>query len=119
MKDQGEYRQDPRGRAAPADHGARHFGCADCGADADPQGAGWDERSLYTLATKLRSEVAKVNDVGLTFITGGQREAIRVIPDPAKLAAARVPLSSVMEAIRQGGRSFPAERSVKMARRWP
>lgn len=68
-----------------------------------PKSAGWDERSLYTLATKLRSELAKVNDVGLTFITGGQREAIRVIPDPAKLAAARVPLSSVMEAIRQSG----------------
>jgi multidrug efflux pump subunit AcrB len=49
-----------------------------------------------------------VDDVGLTFITGGQREAIRIIPDPAKLAAARVPLSSVMEAVRQAGRSFPA-----------
>ncbi|NBC37182.1 AcrB/AcrD/AcrF family protein [Novosphingobium sp. FSY-8] len=73
-----------------------------------PTGAGWDERSLYTLATKLRGEVAKVDDVGLTFITGGQREAIRVIPDPVRLAAARVPLSSLMEAIRQGGRSFPA-----------
>jgi hypothetical protein len=24
--------------------------------------------------------VAKVDDVGLTFITGGQREAIRIIP---------------------------------------
>ena len=69
-----------------------------------PKGAGWDERSLYTLATKLRTEVAKVDDVGLTFITGGQREAIRVIPDPARLSAAHVPLSSVMEAVRQGGR---------------
>jgi multidrug efflux pump subunit AcrB len=38
----------------------------------------------------------------------GQRDAIRIIPDPAKLAAARVPLSSVMEAVRQAGRSFPA-----------
>ena len=68
----------------------------------------WDDRTLYTLATKLRTEVVKVDDVGITFIAGGQREAIRVIPDPAKLAAARVPLSSVMEAIGQGGRSFPA-----------
>ena len=73
-----------------------------------PQTAGWDERSLYDLATRLRTEVAKVDDVGITFITGGQREAIRVIPDPARLAAARVPLSGVMEAIGQGGRSFPA-----------
>ncbi|MDE1914794.1 MAG: efflux RND transporter permease subunit [Sphingomonadales bacterium] len=73
-----------------------------------PRGPGWDERSLYTLATKLRGEVAKVDDVGLTFITGGQRDVIRIIPDPARLAAARVPLSSLMEAVRQGGRSFPA-----------
>ena len=68
----------------------------------------WNERNLYDLATKLRSEVAKVDDVGITFITGGQREAVRVIPDSARLAAARVPLSAVMEAITQGGRSFPA-----------
>lgn len=74
-----------------------------------PGAAGqWDDRALYTLATKLRSEVAKVDDVGITFIAGGQHEAIRVIPDPAKLAAARVPLSAVMEAISQGGRAFPA-----------
>ena len=68
----------------------------------------WDERNLYTLATKLRSEVAKVDDVGITFITGGQRDAIRVVPDPARLAAARVSLSSVMEALTQAGRAFPA-----------
>jgi len=68
----------------------------------------WDDRALYTLATKLRTEVAKVDDVGITFIAGGQREAIRVAPDPARLAAARVPLSSVMEAITQGGRAYPA-----------
>ena len=74
-----------------------------------PGAAGqWDDRTLYALATKLRTEVAKVDDVGITFITGGQREAIRVIPDPARLAAARVPLSSVMTAIGQGGRAFPA-----------
>ena len=68
----------------------------------------WDERNLYTLASKLRNEVAKVDDVGITFITGGQRDAIRVVPDPARLAAARVPLSSVMEALTQAGRAFPA-----------
>ena len=74
-----------------------------------PGAAGlWNDQTLYNLATKLRTEVAKVDDVGITFIAGGQREAIRVIPDPAKLAAARVPLSSVLEAIGQGGRSFPA-----------
>ena len=74
-----------------------------------PGAAGqWNDRTLYDLATKLRSEVAKVDDVGITFITGGQQEAIRVIPDPVRLAAQRVPLSAVMEAVGQAGRSFPA-----------
>ncbi|MGD9810721.1 MAG: efflux RND transporter permease subunit, partial [Sphingobium sp.] len=68
----------------------------------------WDDRSLYELAGKLRTEIAKVNDVGLTFITGGQREALRIVPDPAKLAAYRVPLGSVMEAVGQANRAFPA-----------
>ena len=73
-----------------------------------PGAAGqWDDRTLYSLATKLRSEVAKVDDVGITFITGGQQDAIRVIPDPARLAAQRVPLSAIMDAIGQAGRSFP------------
>jgi multidrug efflux pump subunit AcrB len=62
--------------------------------------------------------VAKVDDVGLTFITGGQREAIRMIPDPARLAAARVPLSSVMEAIVRAGAPSRRARCAKMGRRW-
>ena len=68
----------------------------------------WDDQALYEVAGKLRTEIAKVEDVGLTFITGGQREALRVVPDPAKLAAHRVPLGSVIEAVSQANRSFPA-----------
>ncbi|GAA4777637.1 efflux RND transporter permease subunit [Stakelama sediminis] len=68
----------------------------------------WNEQSLHELATKLRTEVAKVDNVGLTFITGGQQEAIRIAPDPAKLAAYQVPLDSVIGAASQANRSFPA-----------
>jgi multidrug efflux pump subunit AcrB len=68
----------------------------------------WDDRTLYQLATRLRTEIAKVDDVGLTFIAGGQREALRVVPDPGRLAAYRVPLGNVIEAISQGNRAFPA-----------
>ncbi|RVU05695.1 efflux RND transporter permease subunit [Novosphingobium umbonatum] len=73
-----------------------------------PQSSAWDEAALYDLADKLRHEIAKVEDVGVTFITGGQPPVIRIVPDPARLAAAHVPLSSVMESVVQGGRSFPA-----------
>ncbi|MEZ5737067.1 MAG: efflux RND transporter permease subunit [Novosphingobium sp.] len=68
----------------------------------------WDDQALYELAGKIRTEIAKVDDVGLTFITGGQREALRVVPDPAKLAVYRVPLGSVIEAVSQANRTFPA-----------
>ncbi len=68
----------------------------------------WTDQSLFDLAGKLRNEVAKVDDVGLTFLVGGQQERIRIVPDPARLAAFDVPLDAVIEAAGQANRSFPA-----------
>ncbi|MXP29123.1 AcrB/AcrD/AcrF family protein [Porphyrobacter algicida] len=67
----------------------------------------WTAQSLTELAGRLRTELAKVDNVGLTFITGGQQQVIRIAPDPAKLAQYRVPLSSVIDAASQANRSFP------------
>src|SRR3546814_14945252 len=49
-----------------------------------------------------------LDDVGLTFVTGGQRMALRVVPDPAKLALYRVPLNNLIDAVSQANRAFPA-----------
>ena len=68
----------------------------------------WNDQALFELAGKLRTEVAKVDDVGLTFISGGQRAALRVVPDPARLAAHQVPLGNLVEAVSQANRAFPA-----------
>ncbi|MCF8504962.1 MAG: efflux RND transporter permease subunit [Caulobacter sp.] len=74
-----------------------------------PGAAGqWTDQALYELAGKLRTEVAKVDDVGLTFIVGGRPQEIRVEPDPAKLAMHGVSLGGLMDAIRQANRAFPA-----------
>ncbi|MFN4222498.1 MULTISPECIES: efflux RND transporter permease subunit [Novosphingobium] len=74
-----------------------------------PGAAGqWDDQALAELAGKLRTEIAKVDNVGLTFLTGGQRMALRVVPDPARLALYRVPLGNVIEAVTQANRAFPA-----------
>ena len=74
-----------------------------------PGAAGvWNDQELAELAGKLRTEIAKVDDVGLTFITGGQHMALRVVPDPAKLALYRVPLGNLIEAVSQANRAFPA-----------
>ncbi|WP_263596136.1 efflux RND transporter permease subunit [Brevundimonas aurantiaca] len=73
-----------------------------------PGAAGqWTDQALYDLAHKLRTEIAKVDDVGLTFITGGRPDEIRIAPDPAKLNLYGVPLGQVMEAAAQANRSFP------------
>jgi multidrug efflux pump subunit AcrB len=68
----------------------------------------WSDQALYDIALKLRTEVAKVEDVGLTFIVGGRPDEIRVEPDPERLALRGVPLGGVIEAVRQANRSFPA-----------
>jgi multidrug efflux pump subunit AcrB len=73
----------------------------------DAPGA-WNDQTLAQLAGRLRTEIAKVPDVGLTFIVGGQQQAIRIAPDPARLAAMQVPLGNVIEATSQANRAFPA-----------
>ena len=74
-----------------------------------PGAAGqWTDQALYEIAGKLRTEVAKVDDVGLTFIVGGRPDEIRIEPDPAKLALHGVSLGGLMDAVRQANRAFPA-----------
>ena len=74
-----------------------------------PGAAGqWNDSSLYDLALKLRTELAKVDDVGLTFIVGGRQEQIRIAPDPARLALHKVPLGNLIDAVTAANRSFPA-----------
>ncbi|QJQ31159.1 efflux RND transporter permease subunit [Sphingomonas lacunae] len=67
----------------------------------------WNEQTLHALATRLRTEVAKVEDVGLTFLVGGQQEQLRIIPDTARLSLHGVSLGALIEAAGQANRSFP------------
>ena len=46
----------------------------------------WNEKDLYELAGKLQAELVKVDNVGLTYISGGTPNEISVEPDPDKLA---------------------------------
>lgn len=75
-----------------------------------PRDAGdsaWSDQALYDLAVKLRTEVAKVDDVGLTFIVGGRPDEIRVEPDPDRMRQYQVTVGAVIDAVRQATRSFP------------
>ncbi|WP_296815824.1 efflux RND transporter permease subunit [Brevundimonas sp.] len=74
-----------------------------------PEAAGrWSDQALYEVAVRLRAEIAKVDNVGQTFIVGGRPSEIRVEPDPARMSLRGVPLSSLLETVSQANRSFPA-----------
>jgi len=68
----------------------------------------WTDESLREVVGKLKTEVAKVDDVGLTFIVGGRPREIRVTPDPARLALRGVSMGALTDTIRQAARAFPA-----------
>src|SRR5690606_20440581 len=55
-----------------------------------------------------RTEIAKVDDVGQTFLVGGRPDEIRIEPDPERLALRGVTLGALIEAVRQANLSFPA-----------
>jgi multidrug efflux pump subunit AcrB len=70
--------------------------------------ARWTSKDLYQLADELRSELVKTDNVGLTYISGGDPQQIRVEPDPEKLALFGVTLQQLVEKVRGANRSFQA-----------
>ncbi|WP_370673813.1 efflux RND transporter permease subunit [Pleomorphomonas sp. PLEO] len=63
---------------------------------------------LTRVARELRSEIAKVDDVGLTYLVGETGDAIRVAPDPDRLALYGVTLQQLSAKVTAANRSFPA-----------
>jgi multidrug efflux pump subunit AcrB len=67
----------------------------------------WSDEALYDLADKLRTEMTKVEDVGLTFIVGGRPRELRVEPDPARLRLRGVTLGALVDAVRHADTALP------------
>jgi multidrug efflux pump subunit AcrB len=70
----------------------------------------WTDNDLYQLADELRAELVKTDDVGLTYISGGNAQQIRVEPDPEKLALFNVTLQQLVDKVRGANRSFQTGR---------
>ncbi|MCF8477313.1 MAG: efflux RND transporter permease subunit [Pseudolabrys sp.] len=68
--------------------------------------ARWTDKDLYELSNQLRSELVKTDNIGLTYISGGNAEQIRVEPDPEKLALFGVTLQQLVAKVREANRSF-------------
>ncbi|MDX2159622.1 MAG: efflux RND transporter permease subunit [Hyphomicrobiaceae bacterium] len=70
----------------------------------------YQDNALYHLASNLLVELAKLEDVGLSYIVGGRPDQIRVEPDPEKLSLYGVTLSQLTAKVRDANRSFQAGR---------
>lgn len=68
----------------------------------------WNDTGLYHIAEDLRVELAKLEDVGLSYIVGGRAKQIRVEPDPEKLSLYNITLAQLVGKIRGANRSFRA-----------
>ena len=70
--------------------------------------ARYTDKDLYELADQLRSELVKTDNVGLSYISGGNPQEIRVEPDPEKLALFGVTLQQLVAKVHDANRSFQA-----------
>jgi multidrug efflux pump subunit AcrB len=65
---------------------------------------------LTRIARELRSEMTKIDNVGLTYLVGETTEMIRIEPDPARLALFGVTLQQLAGKVQGANRAFPAGR---------
>lgn len=61
---------------------------------------------LTRIARALQAEVAKTEDVGLTYLVGEAHEAIRIAPDPDRLALYGVTLQQLAAKVTQANRTL-------------
>jgi multidrug efflux pump subunit AcrB len=65
---------------------------------------------LTRVARELRTEIAKIEDVGLTYLVGETGEMIRIAPEPERLALYGVTLQQLAAKISGANSAFPAGR---------
>ncbi|MCL7465829.1 efflux RND transporter permease subunit [Phaeovulum sp. NW3] len=69
-------------------------------------GEGVAANELTRIARELQAEVTKIENVGLTYIVGEAREAIRIAPDPERLALYGITLQQLSYKVGQANRAF-------------
>jgi multidrug efflux pump subunit AcrB len=70
--------------------------------------ARWTANGLSRVVRELQVELTKLEDIGLTYITGNQPEEIRVEPDPERLSLFGITLQQLTGKIAAANRSFEA-----------
>ncbi|HLP68802.1 MAG TPA: efflux RND transporter permease subunit [Rhizobium sp.] len=70
------------------------------------KGASVTANDLTRIARELRVELAKIENVGLSYLVGETGEAIRIAPDPEKLALYGMTLQQLSGKVTAANRSF-------------
>jgi multidrug efflux pump subunit AcrB len=63
---------------------------------------------LTRVARELRTEISKIENVGLTYLIGDTSEKIRIAPDPARLSLYGITLQQLAAKVSGANRAFPA-----------
>jgi multidrug efflux pump subunit AcrB len=70
----------------------------------------YQDNALYHMAENLQVELAKLDDIGLSYIVGGRPDQIRVEPDPERLSLYGITLTQLVGKVKAANRSFLAGR---------
>jgi multidrug efflux pump subunit AcrB len=68
----------------------------------------WSAGAVTRVTRELQVELAKLDDIGLSYIVGEQNEEIRVQPDPEKLSLYGITLQQLAGKVTGANRSFEA-----------
>lgn len=70
------------------------------------QAKDWTANGLYQIADELQHELVKVDNIGSSYIVGGDPNQIRVEPDPERLSLYGVTLNQLIDKLSNANRSF-------------
>ncbi len=66
----------------------------------------WTDNGLFQVAEELQHELAKVDNIGGTYLVGGSPNQIRVEPDPERLSLYGITLNQLIDKLNNANRSF-------------
>jgi multidrug efflux pump subunit AcrB len=72
--------------------------------------ARWTQNDITRIARELRVELARIENIGLTYLVGEHPEEIRIKPDPERLALAGLTLQQLAAKIEGANRASEAGR---------